>query len=64
MKKKYLVIEKMDNEIYTYFETEKQLEKNNKERNKTSIKIESSNLDDQCCLRLYQDNCYFVFELK
>jgi UTP-glucose-1-phosphate uridylyltransferase len=64
MKKKYLVIEKSDNEIYTYFETEKQLEKNNKERNKTKVKIESSDLDDECCLGQYIDGCYFVFELK
>ncbi len=65
MKKKYLVIEKMDNKVYASFETKKQLKNGNLERkNRTSVEFEPGDLDTECSLEMYPSNCYLVFELK
>jgi|GEM_PF-7021760 len=59
----YLIIEKSDNNVYSYFESKKVFKKNQVERSNLT-RIEPKELNNQCDLSLYGDNIYMIIPVK
>lgn len=57
------IVEKMDGKTFAYFETEKHFKNAQKQRNHLPI-ITREQLDTECELDVYPDNCYIVIDVK
>lgn len=56
-----LIIEKINDEIYAYRETEKQYKQN--ESMRATRREEERYLDDNCDLHMIDENVHFVFDI-